>query len=236
MTKDIVVKNLSVRYGDLAVFDGFDATFEKGKINVILGGSGVGKSTLIGSIAGLVKHDGDIDGIDGEISYIFQKDRLIPSISVYKNLDLVIKNIFKDKEERKKRIEEMLQILEIEDCRDKRPTEISGGQAQRVAMARAFLYPSDVLLMDEPFKALDTALRHRLFQWLFRLDEICPKTIIMVTHAIDECLLSADKFMVLSGKPARVILEGRIDTNKKERKLTDENLVDVRNKLLEAIN
>ena len=176
------------------------------------------------------------DGIDGEISYIFQKDRLIPSISVYKNLDLVIKNIFKDKEEREKRIEEMLQILEIEDCRDKRPTEISGGQAQRVAMARAFLYPSDVLLMDEPFKALDTALRHRLFQWLFRLDEICPKTIIMVTHAIDECLLSADRFMVLSGKPARVILEGRIDTNKKERRLTDENLVDVRNKLLEAIN
>ena len=236
MTKDVVVKNLSVRYGDLVVFDGFDATFEKGKTNVILGGSGVGKSTLIGSIAGLVKHNGDIDGIDGEISYIFQKDRLIPSISVYKNLDLVIKNIFKDKEEREKRIEEMLQILEIEDCRDKRPTEISGGQAQRVAMARAFLYPSDVLLMDEPFKALDTALRHRLFQWLFRLDEICPKTIIMVTHAIDECLLSADKFMVLGGKPARVILEGRIDTNKKERRLTDENLVDVRNKLLEAIN
>ena len=236
MTKDVVVKNLSVRYGDLVVFDGFDATFEKGKTNVILGGSGVGKSTLIGSIAGLVKHNGDIDGIDGEISYIFQKDRLIPSISVYKNLDLVIKNIFKDKEEREKRIEEMLQILEIEDCRDKRPTEISGGQAQRVAMARAFLYPSDVLLMDEPFKALDTALRHRLFQWLFRLDEICPKTIIMVTHAIDECLLSADRFMVLSGKPARVILEGRIDTNKKERRLTDENLVDVRNKLLEAIN
>lgn len=236
MTKDIVVKNLSVRYGDLAVFDGFDATFEKGKINVILGGSGVGKSTLIGSIAGLVKHDGDIDGIDGEISYIFQKDRLIPSISMYKNLDLVLKNVFKDKEERRKRIDEMLEILEIEDCKDKRPTEISGGQAQRVAMARAFLYPSDVLLMDEPFKALDTALRHRLFQWLFRLDEICPKTIIMVTHAIDECLLSADKFMVLSGKPARVILEGRIDTNKKERRLTDENLVDVRNKLLEAIN
>ena len=236
MRDKITVKNLSVRYGDLVVFDGFDATFEKGKINVILGGSGVGKSTLIGSIAGLVKNDGDIDCIDGEISYIFQKDRLIPSISVYKNLDLVIKNIFKDKEEREKRIEEMLHILEIEDCRDKRPTEISGGQAQRVAMARAFLYPSDVLLMDEPFKALDTALRHRLFQWLFRLDEICPKTIIMVTHAIDECLLSADRFMVLSGKPARVILEGRIDTNKKERRLTDENLVDVRNKLLEAIN
>ncbi|MBO7151600.1 MAG: ATP-binding cassette domain-containing protein, partial [Clostridia bacterium] len=70
MTDNITVKNLSVSYGDLVVFDSFDATFEKDKINVILGGSGVGKSTLIGSIAGLVKHDGDIDGIDGEISFI----------------------------------------------------------------------------------------------------------------------------------------------------------------------
>ena len=233
---EITIKNLSVKYDDLVVFDSFNATFAKGKINVILGGSGVGKSTLIGSIAGLVKHDGDIEGIDGGISLIFQKDRLIPSISVFKNLDLVLKGIFKDKEERKNRIDEMLKILEIEDCRNKRPTEISGGQAQRVALARAFLYPSEVLLMDEPFKALDTALRHRLFQWLFRLDEMSPKTIILVTHAIDECLLSADKYMVLGGKPATIVLEGRIDTDKKERKLTDQNLVAVRNQLLEAIN
>ena len=233
---EITIKNLSVKYDDLVVFDSFNATFEKGKINVILGGSGVGKSTLIGSIAGLVKHDGDIEGVDGGISLIFQKDRLIPSISVFKNLDLVLKGIFTDKEERKNRIDEMLKILEIEDCRDKRPTEISGGQAQRVALARAFLYPSEVLLMDEPFKALDTALRHRLFQWLFRLDEMSPKTIILVTHAIDECLLSADKYMVLGGKPATIVLEGRIDTDKKERKLTDQNLVAVRNQLLEAIN
>lgn len=233
---EITIKNLSVKYDDIVVFDSFNATFEKGKINVILGGSGVGKSTLIGSIAGLVKHDGDIEGVDGGISLIFQKDRLIPSISVFKNLDLVLKGIFKDKEERKNRIDEMLKILEIEDCRDKRPTEISGGQAQRVALARAFLYPSEVLLMDEPFKALDTALRHRLFQWLFRLDEMSPKTIILVTHAIDECLLSADKYMVLGGKPATIVLEGRIDTDKKERKLTDQNLVAVRNQLLEAIN
>lgn len=233
---EITIKNLSVKYDELVVFDSFNATFEKGKINVILGGSGVGKSTLIGSIAGLVKHDGDIEGVDGGISLIFQKDRLIQSISVFKNLDLVLKGIFKDKEERKNRIDEMLKILEIEDCRNKRPTEISGGQAQRVALARAFLYPSEVLLMDEPFKALDTALRHRLFQWLFRLDEMSPKTIILVTHAIDECLLSADKYMVLGGKPATIVLEGRIDTDKKERKLTDQNLVAVRNQLLEAIN
>ena len=233
---EITVKNLCVKYGEQVVFDSFDATFEKGKINVILGGSGVGKSTLIGAIAGLIKHDGDIEGVDGGISYIFQKDRLIPSISVYKNLDLILKSVYKDKEERKQHIEEMLEILEITDCRDKRPTEISGGQAQRACMARAFLYPSEVLLMDEPFKALDTALRHRLFEWLFRLCEISPKTIIFVTHAIDECLLSADKYMVIGGKPANIVLEGKIDTDKQSRKLTDTNLVDIRNSLLGAIN
>ena len=129
----------------------------------------------------------------------------------------------------------MLAILEIEDCKNKKPTEISGGQAQRVAMARAFLYPSEVILMDEPFKALDTTLRHRLLQWLFRLDEITEKTIILVTHAIDECLLSADKYMVIGGKPANIVLEGYIDTEKKSRALTDENLVGVRNALLNAI-
>ena len=235
MSDKITVKNLSVNYGDLVVFDSFNTTFEKGRINVILGGSGVGKSTLIGAMAGLVKHTGDIEGIDGGISFIFQKERLIPSISVYKNLDLVLKSVFKDKEERKNRIDEMLSILEIEDCKNKKPTEISGGQAQRVAMARAFLYPSEVILMDEPFKALDTTLRHRLLQWLFRLDEITEKTIILVTHAIDECLLSADKYMVIGGKPANIVLEGYIDTEKKSRALTDENLVGVRNALLNAI-
>ena len=235
MSDKICVNNLSVSYGDLTVFDNFSTTFEKGKINVILGGSGVGKSTLIGAMAGLVKHTGDIESIDGGISFIFQKERLISSISVFKNLDLVLKSVCKDKKERERRIDEMLEILEIVDCKHKKPTEISGGQAQRVSMARAFLYPSEVILMDEPFKALDTTLRHKLLQWLFRLDEITNKTIILVTHAIDECLLSADKYMVLGGKPATIVLEGTIDSDKRLRQLTDDSLVEVRNALLRSI-
>ena len=111
--KDISVKNLSVSYGDKVVFDSFDATLAGGKINVVLGGSGVGKSTLLGAIAGIVQHSGEVDGIEGGISFIFQKDRLIPTISVFKNLDLILKSVVKDKTERKNRIEEMLSILEI---------------------------------------------------------------------------------------------------------------------------
>ena len=233
--KDILVKNLSVSYGDQVVFDSFNAVFEGGKINVILGGSGVGKSTLLSAIAGLVPHSGEVVGVEGGISFIFQKDRLIPSISVFKNLDLTLKGVVKDKTERKKMIEDMLSVLEISDCRDKRPTEISGGQAQRVALARAFLFPSEVVLMDEPFKALDTALKHRLFDWLLKLEKRSQKTIVFVTHAIDECLLASDNYMVIAGSPAEIVLEGKILSDKENRKLTDEEFVKIRQSILKTL-
>lgn len=232
---DVCVKDLKVRYGEKTVFDGFDISFAHNKISVILGESGVGKTTLLNCVAGLTECDGRIDGVDGEISYIFQKDRLIPTISVYKNLDLVLKSVFKDKKERKARIEKFAEIAEIEDVLSSLPTQISGGEAQRVAMARAFAYPSKVLLLDEPFKALDTALKSRLIKQLIRLNEIEPRTVIFVTHAIDECLLCADDYFVFSSNPVRISLTGSITTDKCGRKLTDADLDGVRCELLNAL-
>ncbi len=236
---DLTVKNLGVRYDDKVIFDGFDIVFKEDKISVVLGGSGVGKTTLLNAIAGLKDYTGDVDlGGDG-ISYIFQKDRLIPTISVYKNLDLILRSQIKDKKERREKIENMLSLLEIEDIQNKLPTEISGGQAQRVAMARAYLYESKVLLLDEPFKALDTALKQRLLKALIDLNEKSPRTIVFVTHAIDECLLSADEYFVLGKKEESGAVEavesGRIESDKKNRTLADSDLALVREKLLKAL-
>ena len=169
--RDICVKNLTCSYEQKTIFDNFDVTFEQGKINVILGGSGVGKTTLLNAIAGIKSYEGQIEGCEGGVSYIFQKDRLIPAISVYKNLDLILKGVVKDKAERKRMIEQTAVDLEISDVLKSLPSEISGGQAQRVSMARAFLYPSDVMLLDEPFKALDTALKTRLIKQFAALQE-----------------------------------------------------------------
>lgn len=233
--RDICVKNLTCSYEQKTIFDNFDVTFEQGKINVILGGSGVGKTTLLNAIAGIKSYEGQIEGCEDGVSYIFQKDRLIPSISVYKNLDLILKGVVKDKAERKRMIEQTAVDLEISDVLKSLPSEISGGQAQRVSMARAFLYPSDVMLLDEPFKALDTALKTRLIKQFAALQEKKNKTVVFVTHAIDECLLLADDYFVFNDAPVKIVLQGKINSKKSERKLTDKALEETRNSLLQAI-
>ena len=232
---DIRVKNFTCSYEQKTIFDNFNVTFEQGKINVILGGSGVGKTTLLNAVAGIKSYEGQIEGCEGGVSYIFQKDRLIPSISVYKNLDLILKGVVKDKAERKTMIEQTADDLEISDVLKSLPSEISGGQAQRASMARAFLYPSDVMLLDEPFKALDTALKTRLIKQFAALQEKKNKTVVFVTHAIDECLLLADDYFVFDDAPVKIVLQGKINSKKSERKLTDKALEETRNLLLQAI-
>ena len=229
---NLIIKNLNLSYEDKVIFDSFNIEFEEKKVNVILGPSGIGKTTLLNSIAGILPYSGEITGNEGGVSYIFQKDRLIPSISVHKNLDLIIKAIYKDKKERAKQIDKMLELLEISDCKNKYPTQLSGGQLQRVAIARAFLYPSEVLLLDEPFKALDSSLKYRLIRELLKINSINPKTMIFVTHAIDECLLTADNIFVLDNSPASIIYSGSISSNQLDRKLSDEDLDLIRKKLL----
>ena len=234
----IVLENLGVKYDDKVIFDGFNLELSEHKISVILGGSGVGKTTLLNVIAGLKDYTGSIKTDEAGVSYIFQKDRLIPTISVYKNLDLILRAQIKDKKERREKIENMLALLEISDIEDKLPTEISGGQAQRVAMARAYLYDSDILLLDEPFKALDTSLKARLLGALVELNEKSPRTIVFVTHAIDECLLAADEYFVLGkgeDEAVNVVASGEIASDKKSRTLKDEDLAEVREKLLTAL-
>lgn len=234
--KDIIIKNFSCSYEQKTIFKNFDVTFEQGKINVVLGGSGVGKTTLLNAMASLKSYEGSIEGCEGGVSYIFQKDRLIPSISVYKNLDLVLKAVVKDKRVRKETIESTSEALEISDVLNSLPSEISGGQAQRASMARAFLFPSDVLLLDEPFKALDTSLKARLINKFVALQRQSKKTVVFVTHAIDECLLCADNYFVFAANPVEVVLKGSILSEKQERKLTDKNLEDTRNQLLKALS
>lgn len=233
--KDIIFKNFSFSYPDKEIYKDFNAEFFGGKINVVLGASGVGKTTLLNALTGLSGFDGEIENIPKNVSYIFQSDRLVKTISVEKNLDFVLKNAIPDKTARKNAIYDMAKLLEIFDVLKRLPTEISGGQAQRVQMARAFLYPSEVMLLDEPFKGLDVSLKTRLIKKFLELWGRDGRTVVLVTHDVYDALLMGDKVFVLSGSPADIVYETELTVEKSERNLTDAAVTKYRDEIVNKI-
>ncbi len=233
--KDIIFKNFSFSYPDKEIYKNFNAVFFGGKINVVLGASGVGKTTLLNALTGLSGFDGEIENMPKNVSYIFQNDRLVKTISVEKNLDFVLKNAIRDKTARKNAIYDMAKLLEISDVLKRLPTEISGGQAQRVQMARAFLYPSEVMLLDEPFKGLDVSLKTRLIKKFLELWGRDGRTVVLVTHDVYDALLMGDKVFVLSGSPADIVYETELTVEKSERNLTDAVVTKYRDEIVNKI-
>lgn len=233
--KDIIFKNFSFSYPDKEIYKNFNAEFFSGKINVVLGASGVGKTTLLNALTGLSGFDGEIENMPKNVSYIFQSDRLVKTISVEKNLDFVLKNAIPDKTARKNAIYDMAKLLEISDVLKRLPTEISGGQAQRVQMARAFLYPSEVMLLDEPFKGLDVSLKTRLIKKFLELWGRDGRTVVLVTHDVYDALLMGDKVFVLSGSPADIVYETELTVEKSERNLTDAVVTKYRDEIVNKI-
>lgn len=192
----IELKNISKVYEDEKsktnrVFDGFDFEIADREITCILGKSGCGKTTLLNILAGVTDYKGEVTGTDGKASYIFQESRLLPNLTVAKNLSFVCKDVSREK------INKTLRLLEIEDKADAYPAQLSGGQAQRVAIARAFLYPSRLLLMDEPFSSLDTALKIRLINAFLDAWKTDKRTVLMVTHDLEEAYMLSHRVVLL---------------------------------------
>lgn len=185
--------DVSKSYGRQTVFDRFSLEIEEGKILCVLGPSGTGKTTLLNMLAGLVDYEGKIEGVPERISYIFQEPRLLPALTLRQNLSFVGGS--------PERIDRLLAGVELADMADKRPGKLSGGEKQRVSLARAFCVPFDLLLMDEPFSLLDTALKIRLTDLFARLwwEEIGNgrRTAVFVTHDLEEALSLADRVIVL---------------------------------------
>lgn len=209
--------------GKNVVFDDFDFTISDNEITCILGRSGCGKTTLLNMLAGVTDFDGSLTGTDGRVSYIFQDARLLPNLTVAKNLSFVVKNVSDEK------IRETLRLFEIEDKADAYPDSLSGGQAQRVAVARAFLYPSRLLLMDEPFSSLDTALKIRLARVFLDAWKKDERTVLFVTHDVEEAYMMSHRVVVLDeGKiKADVRLNGQPPRNYGETSCEKRALLDL---------
>ena len=189
--------NITLKYGEKTVYDNFNIDFDENKITCIMGASGCGKTTILNVIAGTVKYDGDVEKKSKNISYIFQQPTLLNHLTVRKNIEFVLKKQYKNKIERERKVNEILNDIELYSDANSYPSQLSGGMAQRVSLGRAFAYDSDILLMDEPFKGLDLALTKKIHDLFLRLIKKNPKTVIFVTHDPDEAILFADKIIIL---------------------------------------
>lgn len=184
----IEFKNISKFYGENAVYKNFNFSLEEGAVTCILGESGSGKTTLLNMLAGLTRYQGEITP-QVKCSYVFQEPRLVPSLTVYGNLGLVCRD--------GEKIRAMLSAVGLEGRERSYPRELSGGQAQRVSLARAFLYPSEVILMDEPFASLDIALKVKMAALFLDLWKRERRTAVFVTHDVDEAAMLANRVVVL---------------------------------------
>ncbi len=233
MNMHLELKNISKRYGPVTLFDDFSIDFEEGKITCILGPSGCGKTTLLNIIGGIVRPDsGTINGFaDQRISYIFQDPRLLPWKSVSQNIEFVLRHDL-SAAERKNKADRFIRLVELEDFADYYPAKLSGGMRQRVSIARAFAFPSEVILMDEPLKGLDIKLKLNLIRTFSKIWESDKRTVIFVTHDVEESLLLGNEILVMSRPPVRILSRTKVNSPVPGRSLDLDSLSGLKKELI----
>jgi NitT/TauT family transport system ATP-binding protein len=215
--RDLVVRldSVSKQYGSgsntLLALDRVSLTVAKGEFVCLLGASGCGKSTLLSLVAGLDQISGGTLDIGGRhVSLMFQEAALFPWLSVLGNVELPMRLRGMGRAERRQRAEELLEVVRLGGFGHKRPHELSGGMRQRVALARSLAQNADVLLMDEPFGALDAMTRDILHDELERIWREQNLTVLFVTHNVREAVRLGDRVVLLSSRPGRVIEDYKI--------------------------
>ena len=198
-------------YGDVRALDGLDLEVPKGGFACLVGASGCGKSTLLNLVAGLDAPSAGTIDVAGRCALMFQESALFPWLTVAGNVDLALKLSGTPKAQRRSRVEELLHTVRLVDFADRRPHELSGGMRQRVALARAFAQDADLLLMDEPFGALDAMTRDLLHHELERLWTERDLTVLFVTHNVREAVRLGDTVTVLTSRPGRVAATFDVD-------------------------
>ena len=215
------VQDLSKVYGQgpaaVHALDGITLEVQSGQLLCLVGASGCGKSTLLNLIAGLDEPSAGTIDRRGRVALMFQEAALFPWLTVRRNIELALRLRGVPKKERAKEADQLLRTVHLDGFGDKRPHELSGGMRQRVAIARAFAQEADILLMDEPFGALDAMTRDLLHAELERLWADRNLSVVFVTHNVREAARLADRVVLLSSRPGRVVSEFTVDIERPRR-------------------
>ena len=222
MHKYVLVENVymtfETRQGPLVVLQDINLNINRGEFVTLIGHSGCGKSTLLNLLAGLLLPSSgamicagrEIAGPGPDRGVVFQNHSLLPWLTCYQNVHLAVERVFEQTESKaqiKQRTLEALALVHLSHAAEKYPHEISGGMKQRVGIARALSMQPSVLLMDEPFGALDALTRAQLQDELMRIVAATNSTVVMVTHDVDEAVLLSDRIVMLTNGPSATIGE-----------------------------
>lgn len=236
MSKELEIKGLHKAYGDMLLFSDFNLALPEGQITCILGPSGCGKTTLLNIIGGLTAPDsGLLNGFDNKtVSYIFQDPRLLPWKTVEENIAFVLDRNLPEAE-KKKITGRFIRLVDLEGFADFYPAKLSGGMRQRVSIARAFAYPSDIILMDEPLKGLDIKLKYNLIRTFSRIWQSDKRTVIFVTHDVDEALLLGHEMVVMSQSPVKLLEHVHLQQPLENRETDDPFIRDLKLRLFQSM-
>lgn len=217
----IEIKNVSKRFGEKLILKDINIKVEEKQLVAILGPSGSGKSTIFNILTNLIKADSGEVTVNGEIAYMYQKDMLVPWKKIIDNIGLPCIFKGKSKLEARKEVKKYLNTFGLEGYENKYPMQLSGGMKQRANFLKTYLTSSDILLLDEPFGALDSITRRNMQKWLLDLRISMGSTILFITHDIEEAIFLADKVYVISDSPA--IIKGVVEVDLP--KLRDSNII-----------
>lgn len=234
----LVVNDISKSFGSRQVLRGVNLQVKHGEVVSLVGGSGSGKSTLLRIIGGLSKHERGTVTINGksvigpslEVGFVFQEPRLLPWLTVNENVGFAAGK----QQCRDPYVDELLDEVGLKEFAHALPKQLSGGMAQRVSLARGLYTRPPLLLLDEPFSAVDAFTRISLQQLLASVAEHHHVTVVLVTHDVDEAIYLSDRVYVLGGRPSSIVAEVIINSGR-TRKRSDESLLEYKSFILEQL-
>jgi len=242
------LRNLGKTFGTTRALADVDLKVERGEFVTVVGPSGCGKSTLFNIVAGLEEPDGGstlrfedrsvaASHLLGKVSFMPQRDLLLAWRNVIENAILPMEIEGRSKAEARAEAERMLPEFGLAGFGDKYPHELSGGMRQRVALMRTFMFRRDLMLLDEPFGALDALTRTMMQRWLLDVWQKHRRTVLFITHDVDEAIFLGDRVLVMSARPGRIKLERKVSLPRPRQAdlVTSPEFIDLKRELLAAI-